>query len=169
MRYSFYNNKKRGFPLSKTKYRVRNWNEYNRSLVQRGSITLWLSAEVLHNWQSPGSFGKRGRPESFSKGVILCALSLKSIYSLTFRGVEGFLASLLKLLKASVKAPHYSLICKRQRHLVVDLPKGIRKTENLHLVVDSTGLKVFGEGEWKVRQHGSHPLKKRLWRKFHLA
>lgn len=94
--------------MPKNKYRVRNWNEYNRSLVQRGSITLWVSEEALHNWQSPGSFGKRGRLESFSNGFILCALSLKSIYSLTFRGVEGFLESLLKLLKVNVKAPHYS-------------------------------------------------------------
>jgi len=157
--------------MTSKKYRIRNWKQYNRSLVQRGSITLWLSEEAIENWNVPHKTGNRGRPQTFSDEAILCALSLKAVYSLTFRAIEGFLGSLLTLLKVDMKAPDYTLICKRQKYLTVVLPKGTRKGEGLHIVIDSTGLKVFGEGEWKVRQHGPKrgPLKKRLWRKLHLA
>ncbi len=147
--------------------RVRNWKQYNHSLVQRGSIILWLSEETLEKWRSSVKTGKRGRPIEYPAEVILCALYLKGVYHLPFRAVEGFLESLIKLAKLDLKVPDYTTISKRQKHLTVSLPKGVRKEEGLHLVIDSTGLKVFGEGEWKVRQYGY--VKKRLWRKLHLA
>jgi hypothetical protein len=153
--------------MSKKTYRVRNWKQYNRSLVQRGSITLWVSEDALQSWRIHDKSHQRGRPQEYSDQAILCALSLKAVYHLTFRGAQGFLDSLLQILKLKLKAPHYTLACKRQKHLRVDLPKGLRNGEGLHIVVDSTGLKVFGEGEWKVRQYGC--VTKRLWRKLHLA
>lgn len=153
--------------MSNTMYRVRNWKQYNHSLIQRGSLTLWLSEETLEKWRSSIKTGKRGRPKEYTDEAIQCALFLKARYRLPFRAVEGFLASLAKLSKIDLKVPDYTTISKRQKHLTVSLPKGIRKNEGLHLVIDSTGLKVFGEGEWKVRQHGY--VKKRLWRKLHLA
>lgn len=153
--------------MSKKTYRVRNWKQYNRSLVQRGSITLWVSEDALQSWHVHDKPHQRGRPQEYSDQAILCALSLKAVYHLTFRGAQGFLDSLLQILKLKLTAPHYTLVCKRQKHLRVDLPKGLRKGEGLHIVIDSTGLKVFGEGEWKVRQHGY--VTKRLWRKLHLA
>lgn len=148
-------------------YRVRNWKEYNRSLVQRGSITLWVSEDALQNWYVQDKTCQRGRPQEYSDQAILCALSLKAVYHLTFRGAQGFLDSLLKILKTNLNAPDYTLVCKRQKHLKVNLPKALSSGESLHIVIDSTGIKVFGEGEWKVRQHGY--VKKRLWRKLHLA
>lgn len=153
--------------MSGKKYRVRNWREYNQSLVQRGSITLWVSEEVLQKWHSCLKTGKPGRPQEYADEAILCALHLKAVFRLNFRAVEGFLQSIAHLLKVDLKIPDYSTISKRQKHLKVLLPSSARKEEKLHLVVDSTGLKVFGEGEWKVRQHGY--VKKRLWRKLHLA
>jgi hypothetical protein len=148
-------------------YRVRNWREYNQSLVQRGSITLWISEEVFKQWQTSSPTGKRGRPKEYADEIIQCMLCLKAVYNLPFRAVEGFVKSLFLLQRITLKVPDYSLLCKRQKHLTITLPKSRRSGEGLHLVIDSTGLKVFGEGEWKTRQHGV--TKKRLWRKLHLA
>ena len=148
-------------------YRVRNWKEYNKSLVQRGSITLWISEEVLKKWQSSERTGKRGRPKKYANEIIQCILCLKAVYNLPFRAVEGFVKSLFLLQGIDLKVPDYSSLCKRQKHLEITLPKNRRPGESLHLVIDTTGLKVFGEGEWKVRQYGV--VKKRLWRKLHLA
>ncbi len=153
--------------MSKKTYRVRNWKEYNQSLVQRGSVTFWVSEEILKQWDSPARTGNRGRPQEYADPIILCALYVKAIYHLPFRAVEGFLESIIKLLKVDLKIPDYSTLSKRRKGLRICLPQGKRSTEGLNLVIDSTGLKAFGEGEWKVRQHGF--IKKRLWRKLHLA
>lgn len=153
--------------MSKKTYRVRNWKEYNQSLVQRGSITLWVSEDILEQWRSPMKTGKRGRPQEYLDAVILCALHLKAMYHLPFRAAEGFLTSITERLALDLQVPDYTTLSKRQKKLTVPLPKAPHKGENLHLVIDSTGLKVFGEGEWKVRQHGY--VNKRLWRKLHLA
>ena len=149
-------------------YRVRNWREYNESLVKRGSITLWLDEETLKNWREPRSAGKRGRPQVFSDMAITCGLTLKAVFRLTYRATEGFLRSLAQSQQLELAVPDYTLLCKRQKQLQVKLSKqSLREGEGLHLVVDSTGIKVYGEGEWKVRVHGW--AKHRLWRKLHLA
>jgi IS5 family transposase len=154
--------------MSQETYRVRNWKEYNAALVKRGSVTLWFDEEAIKKWSAGKSVGKRGRPKKYSDMAIECGLTLKAMFKLTFRGVEGFIGSLVKSLKLELDVPDYTLICKRQKTVLVSLPKQKKgKEESLHIVVDSTGLKVFGEGEWKVRQHGW--VKHRLWRKLHLA
>ncbi|MBX9786312.1 MAG: IS5 family transposase [Alphaproteobacteria bacterium] len=153
--------------MSKKTYRVRNWKEYNQSLVQRGSITLWLGEEVLEQWRSLLKTGKRGRPQEYPDAVILCALHLKAIYHLPFRAAEGFLGSVIKQLELDLSTPDYTTLSIRQKNLSVPLPQRPLKEKNLNIVIDSTGLKVFGEGEWKVRQHGY--VNKRLWRKLHSA
>lgn len=152
----------------KKKYHVRNWNEYNRALIERGNITFWLDNEVLTHWSAPSQTGQRGRPVKYPDSVIECALTLKVLFNLPFRATEGFLKSLIRLLQLPLDVPDYSLLCKRQKTLSVQVSSlAVRRAEPLHLVVDSTGLKVYGEGEWKVRQHGW--MKHRLWRKLHLA
>jgi hypothetical protein len=153
--------------MSKKTHGVRNWKEYNQNLSQRGSITFWISEEVLEAWRSPVKKGKRGRPQEYPDAVILCALQLKAIYHLPFRATEGFLGSVMKLFGLDLKIPDYTTLSTRQKKLEVPLYKQRCQGEGLHLLIDSTGLKVFGEGEWKVRQHGY--VKKRLWRKLHLA
>ena len=154
--------------MAKNAARARNWRKYNEALVQRGSITFWFSEDAIKNWHVNDSSSTRGRPRKYSDVAITCGLTLKAIFNLTFRAVEGFIRSLIERLKISAETPDYTLLCKRQKNLVVTLPKSpLKMGEGIHILVDTTGLKVFGEGEWKVRQHGY--VKHRLWRKLHLA
>jgi hypothetical protein len=148
--------------------RTRNWRKYNEALVNRGSITFWFDEDSLKNWHANSPTGKKGRPTKYSNFAITCGLTLKAIFNLTFRAVEGFIKSLVTQLKLPIETPDYTLLCKRQKSLSVALPKQKRiPNEKIQILVDTTGLKVFGEGEWKVRQHGY--VKHRLWRKLHLA
>lgn len=152
--------------MTKESYYVPDWKKYNQKLVSRGSLTLWIDEETIKEWHQ-GKQGKRGRPERYSSRAIECGLTLKILFRLTFRMTEGFLKSLRDLLKLDLEIPSYSLLCKRQRGIKVAISKRDAFSEGLHIVIDTTGLKVYGEGEWKVRQYGW--LKHRLWRKLHLG
>lgn len=151
----------------KATYRVRNWAAYNASLRQRGAITVWISQEVIDGWR-PRPMGRRprGGQVEYSDRAIECLLTLKAVFGLPYRQTEGLGQSILAVLKARVKAPDYTTLCKRSATLAVDLSPGVIRQAK-HIVVDSTGLKVYGEGEWKVRQHGYS--KHRTWRKLHLS
>lgn len=151
----------------KVTYRVRNWTTYNQSLVKRGSISVWIDDEVIANWH-PAAQGKRqrGGQTKYSDRAIECLLMLKAVYGLPYRQTIGFAQSLFDLMGADVEMPDYTLLCKRSTDLEVDLAAS-DTNEPKHIVVDSTGLKIYGEGEWKVRQHGYS--KRRTWRKFHLS
>jgi hypothetical protein len=149
----------------KNSYRIRNWSDYNTALKKRGSLTIWLSEEALAHWQYQGP-PQRGAQYHYSELAIQTALTVKAIYHLGFRQTEGFLQSVVKLFGVEIDIPDYSTLSRRQKILTVPLaassPRG-----PVHVVVDSTGVKVFGEGEWKVRQHGIS--KRRTWRKLHVA
>jgi IS5 family transposase len=147
---------------AKPRYRVSNWPEYNRGLVARGSITLWLHEEVLAGWRATGGKGFR-----YGDVAILAALSLRAVLRLALRQTQGFLLSLKRLLGLAIEIPHYSTFCRRAAGIAV--PKLARPAGGgpLHLAIDATGLKVHGEGEWKVRAHGKD--RRRVWRKLHLA
>ena len=149
---------------SETRYRVRNWAEYDRGLIARGDLTVWLSPNLV--WQAPAGTGRRGRPPIFSDTAIQCALTLKVLFHRPLRAAQGLVGSLIRLAGLDWPAPHYSTLSRRQKDLTVVIPYRPRG-EPLHLVVDSTGLKVLGEGEWKVRRHGAD--RRRIWRKVHLA
>jgi len=151
----------------KEKYCLSNWSAYNEGLKQRGSLTLWLSEEVAQQWYYQGQ-QQKGGPFTYSNDCIVLLLTLKVSFKLAFRQLEGFACSLMRLLKLDLRIPDYSQICRRQKGLAV--PLSFQKqllSEPLHLVIDSSGLKVYGAGEWKVRQHGVG--KRRTWRKLHLA
>ena len=152
---------------SKPKYRIRNWAAYNASLVQRGSITFWISEDVINAWeaQSDGP-RKRGGQKLYSDMAIECMLTIRAVFHLPLRAVEGFVRSLFELMDLNLPVPDYSTVCKRAKHLTVNLPP-TASDGPIHVVVDSTGLKIFGEGEWKVRKHGYS--KRRTWRKLHLG
>lgn len=157
----------------KEKYRVTNWKAYNKALVERGSLTLWIDDEVVEDWYHTGE-QKPGGEIIYSDRCMECLLSLKSLFRLGFRQTEGFARSLMLMLEMGGKlaVPSFSQLCRRQQALNVFIrPKERWRLEkggeHLHIVVDSTGLKVYGEGEWKVRQHGVG--KRRTWRKLHLA
>ncbi len=110
--------------------------------------------------------GKRGRPQLYSDHVILMALSIKNVFKLPLRATQGFLKSILKMMNLHLSVPNYTLLSKRAKTLEVPLLR-LSKGENLDVVIDSTGLKIYGEGEWKVRTHGVS--KRRTWRKIHLG
>ena len=150
----------------KAKYRIRNWNQYNKSLIQRGSLTVWLSEDAVKKWFASREIGKKGRPELYSDDAILAALMIRFVFHLPLRALQGFLTSLIMLLSAGVPVPSYTQICRRAKGLGQELKKLSRRNIS-DIVIDSTGLKVYGEGEWKVRQHGVS--KRRTWRKVHLA
>ena len=148
-------------------YRVRNWTKYNQSLVSRGSMSVWIDGEVIATWQpEPKGKRQRGGQTRYSDRAIECLLMLKAVYGLPYRQTVGFAQSIFDLMGADVEMPDYTLLCKRSADFSVDLAPS-ETGEPKHIVVDSTGLKIYGEGEWKVRQHGYS--KRRTWRKFHLS
>ena len=151
--------------MSKAKYRIRNRKDYNKSLIQRGSITVRFSVDAIDKWHAAPT-GKRGRPTIYSDEAILTALLVRFVFHLPLRALEGFLSSLVMFMGLCLYTPGYSQICRRAQLLGKDL-KRLTKRKITDLVIDSTGLKVYGEGEWKVRQHGYS--KRRTWRKLHLA
>ena len=148
----------------KPTYRIRNWNDYNDALVRRGSLTLWVDPAALQAWRYRGP-ARRGARFRFSDTAIECLLTLRAVYRLTLRATEGFARSLFELMEVDLPVPDYTTLCRRAATVRIALPK--RAEGPLHLIPDSTGLKVYGEGEWKVRQHGSS--KRRTWPKLHLA
>ena len=150
----------------KQQYRLRNWHEYNKALVGRGSLTLWLDARSLETWLDTEQSARRGRARLYGDVAILCSLLLREVYHLPLRATEGLVCSLLSLLEVNLPVPHYSTLCRRARSLEVKLSAKASRGP-LHLIVDSTGLKLYGEGEWSVRAKGW--TKRRTWRKLHLS
>jgi hypothetical protein len=147
-------------------YRITNWRQYNESLVQRGSITYWFSDEMLAQWHHANRRRKVGHPFVYSDTAIECLLSLRELFRLPYRQTEGLARSLAELMEIEVEIPDYTSLAKRAATLHISLDVS-RYTGPIDVVVDSTGLKVFGEGEWKVRTHGKS--KRRTWRKLHLT
>lgn len=154
-------------PRKKDKYRIRNWRHYNQSLINRGSITFWFNEDAIQKWHSVSRTGKRGRPDLYSDDAIRCGLMIRAVFRTTLRALQGFLKSLITILALDLICPHYSVFCRRAKGLRVPLRKLLKPGEKLNVVFDSTGLKVFGEGEWKVRKHGYS--KRRTWRKVHVG
>jgi hypothetical protein len=151
-------------PRQKTLYRVKNWSEYDKALAQRGSITFWLSDDFEKNWLYAGE-KQRGSQFDYSDKAIEIMLTIKEVFHLTNRQTEGFMRSLFAMLKIALPVPDHSTLSKRGKKLKVNLPK--KTNSRLNIVMDSTGLKIYGEGEWKVRQHGVS--KRRTWRKLHIG
>ena len=149
----------------KTTYRIRNWSEYTTALTERGNIFLWISPDVRRSWFAPAT-KRPGRPLLYSDILIQAAGALRSVLRFPLRATEGCMRSLLDALRLDLPVPDFSTLSRRFAKLSVQMPI-FSKKEPLHVVVDSTGLKVYGEGEWKVRQHGIS--KRRTWRKLHLA
>ena len=146
-----------------TTYKTRNWAEYNHSLKQWGSLSIWFDPEM--SWEAEAS-GRRGRQKTYSDAAIQACLTLKVLFGLPLRQTTGFVESLLKRVKLDWSVPDFSTLCRRQKTLSVAIPyKG--SAGPLHLLVDSTGIKAEGEGEWNARKHGGP--KRRLWRKIHIG
>ena len=140
---------------SPTKYQTKNWPSYNAALKRRGSLSIWFDPEMV--WVPPPN-GKRGRQRQFSDVAIQACLTLKVLFGLPLRQTTGFVESLLQLIGLDWVVPDFSTLCRRQKTLNVSLPyRG--GTGPLNLLIDSTGIKSEGEGEWNARKHPSHTCK----------
>ncbi len=157
--------KSRVHPKYTTKYRVGNWREYERALVQRGDVTLWLSADATAAWK-PSPSGRPGGQQRFSDLAIETALSLRLVFRLPLRQTEGFLRSVLALMRANLDAPDHTALSRRSQRLDVELHR-IPANGPIHLIVDSTGLSIVGEGEWAAAKYGGRG--RRGWKKLHLG
>jgi len=164
MPYKFTNDRRHKF--DKAKYRLRNWPEYEQGLKNRGSLTVWFSDEAIEKWKPNNKDRKRGGQPKYSDLAIEAGLTLKIVYSLALRQTEGFLESIVRLLKLDLEIPDHSTLSRRSQSLKISSPK--RKfNEPVVVIVDSTGLKLIGAGEWQQLKWGL--TKRRSWRKLHLA
>jgi hypothetical protein len=152
----------------KDRYKVTNWKEYNAGLKRRGSLTLWVDDSISTKWYHVGP-AKRGGQIIYSSECIVLLLTLKAVFRLPFRQLAGFAESVFALMGVDLQVPSYTQICRRQSGLKVPLgiSERLKNGDPIHLVVDSSGLKIYGECEWKVRKHGWG--KRRTWRKIHIG
>jgi len=145
-------------------HRVTNWREYDAGLRARGSLTVWFTAEAIEAWRAAPRTTRGGQP-SYSDLAITAALTLRAVFRLPLRQTEGLIGSILALLGLDLAVPDHSTLSRRAETLRLPRPKA--GSEPVHLLVDSTGLKLCGPGEWLVEKHGSK--RRRGWRKLHLA
>ncbi|AMY09350.1 Transposase DDE domain protein [Luteitalea pratensis] len=157
--------KSRVHPTHKTHYRVGNWRAYERALVRRGDVTLWLSPDARVASGVPPS-GRAGGQQRFSNLAIETGLTLRLVFRLPMRQTEGFLRSILTVMRTNLDAPDHTTLSRREQLLNVAGHKTLA-TGPLHLIVDSTGLSVVGEGEWAAAKHGGRGT--RGWKKLHLG
>jgi len=151
---------------NKRRYRIRNWGAYNRALIERGSLTVWLDEEALTPWYAQRKTGRRGASPTYSAVAIQTTLMIREVFQLPLRATQGLMHSLLRLLAVELRVPNFSTLSRRGGTLTVAI--GRRAAPDARdVVIDATGLKVYGEGEWQVRRHGAG--KRRVWRKLHLA
>ena len=152
-------------PTYKTKYRVANWSAYNRALVRRGDVTVWLAPEAIAAW-TPRRSGRRGGQRRYSDLAIETALTLRLIYHLPLRQAEGFLHALFAIMRLDLSAPDYTTLSRRGQHLQRRL-RPVPSGDSIHLVLDSTGLSIVGEGEWAAAKYGRRG--RRGWKKLHVG
>jgi hypothetical protein len=152
-------------PKYKSKYRLTNWSEYERGLVRRGDVTIWLTPEAIAGW-SPAPSGRRGGQLKYSDLAIETALALRLVFHLPLRQAEGFLNSLFAMMGVGLNAPDHTTLSRRAQALTVALRR-VATDEPIHLIVDSTGLSIVGEGEWAAAKHGGKS--KRCWKELHLG
>jgi len=149
-------NDSRRHKFEKTKYRVTNWSEYNDALRKRGDITVWFTDAAIDAWVPDRLPGQKGRPVEYSELAIECCLMIRQVFRLPLRQTEGFLTSLVRLMDVDIAVPDYSCLSKRSIDLRLErLAASI--TAGSHIIVDSTGLKVYGKDEWNQEQHGIKP------------
>jgi hypothetical protein len=143
---------------SKVNYHIRNWSEYNRSLILRGSIRLWIPDDIADWWYGDGR-------NNYSDRTIEFMLTMKAVYQLPLRAIVGFVRSVFESSGIDLEVPDYTTLSRRAQKLCIRLQKKLKIITDI--IVDSTGVKVYGEGEWKVRKHGWNY--RRTWKKVHIG
>jgi len=168
MPHKFHESRRHKFP--KARYRVTNWPEYDAALVRRGSLTLWFTEEAVAAWRAPAT-GERGGQPIYSATAIETGLALRLVFHQPLRQTEGLLRSIANVLELDIAIPDHTTLSRRGSGLTilptVILPKTVGREEPLHLLVDSTGLKIYGEGEWLDQKRAIRSP--RRWRKLHLG
>ena len=161
----FQANAARRHSIPKQRYRVTNWAEYDAALRQRGSLTLWFSEAAIAAWKAEPRTTPGGQPY-YSALAIMTALTLRAVFRLALRQTEGLIGSIIGLLGLDLAIPDHSTLSRRAETLQV-LPRPRSGIGPVHLLVDSTGLKLCGPGEWRVEKHGTRT--RRSWRKLHIG
>lgn len=152
--------KHKGKPM----YHKRDWKQYNKQLVNRGKINFWISPATAQKWASPPTKTKKnGRPFSYSDALIMAMCFIRFKFRLGLRETEGFFLSLVGMIDGLLSVPSYTQLCRRMKTLQIP-PKWLKKNVT-DIVLDTTGLKVYGEGEWRAEKYGG----KKCWKKLHLA
>ena len=158
--------------IPKQRRRITNWAEYDAALRQRGSLTVWFTEEAIAAWHAEPRTTPGGQPH-YSDLAITTALTLKAVFRLALRQTEGLIGSVIRLLGLDLSVPDHTTLSRRAETLEVPRPRSDSRTEAgrdpepVHLLVDSTGLKLCGAGEWLVEKHGTRT--RRAWRKMHLG
>lgn len=147
------------------RYHIRNWKQYITALINRGSLTVWLDPQAVNHWLNAQPADGRGRPRLYADAAITCALLMREAYHLPLRQTQGLICSLFRIMSIDLPVPHYSTLCRRARKLSIKL-RAVSKRP-VELLVDSSGFKVYGEGEWYTRLRKQ--FKRRTWRKLHIA
>ena len=160
----FKTNRDRRHHIPKQRHRVTNWAAYDAGLRARGSLTVWFTAEAIEAWKAEPRTGRGGQPR-YSSLAIATALTLRAVFRLALRQTEGLIDSILRLLGLSLAVPDHSTLSRRGEAL--EVPRSKVGSEPVHLLVDSTGLRLCGAGEWLEEKHGTK--RRRSWRKLHLA
>ena len=150
--------------IPRQRYRVTNWAEYDAALRQRGSLTVWLTDAAIAAWRAEPRTTRGGQPH-YSALAIATALTLGAVLRLALRQTEGLIRSIIHLLGLDLAVPDHSTLSRRAETLPVLRPR--LSSEPVHLLVDSTGLRLCGPGEWLVEKHGART--RRCWRKLHLG
>lgn len=148
----------------KSKYKIANWSEYNNTLKQRGSLEVWISEEAIEKWNSEPT-GKKGAQGKYSDLAIETTLTIGKVFHQKLRQTQGLCESIVKIMKIKLEIPNYTTLSRRSSKLPIQINK-IEKGKVI-MIADSTGLKVYGEGEWKARRYGF--TKRRTWRKLHIS
>ncbi|WP_207462910.1 IS5 family transposase [Azospirillum sp. SYSU D00513] len=151
--------------IPKAKYKVENWGEYSRALRQRGSVTLWVSSEALAAW-TPAGTGRRGRPQAYSDIAIETGGMLRLAFGRPWRQTEGLLRSIVQILGLELPVPDYTILARRSARLSLATAL-VKPNGPVTVVIDSSGLKMVGAGEWLLQKHGGKP--RRSWRKLHIG
>lgn len=163
MPYKF--NESRREKITKAKYKVTNWPEYNNALRQRGDFTMYFAEETIAGWR-PKRTGRRGRPQEYSDVAIEATLLIRQVFHLPLRQTEGCMTALARVMKAEIAIPDFSSISRRSMELPRHLLRKAMAPGSV-VIVDSTGLKVYGKDEWHQEKHDV--AARRTWRKLHIA
>jgi hypothetical protein len=150
--------------IPRQRHRVTNWSEYDAALRHRGSLTVWFSKEAIAAWRAEPRTTPGGQPH-YSALAITAALTLRALFRLALRQTEGLIGSIIRLLGLDLAIPDHSTLSRRAETLALGRPPS--SGEPVHLLVDSTGLKLSGAGEWLVEKHGTS--RRRSWRKLHIG